>query len=787
MKLRSLIGICLLALSASVATAADGATVIGLITDGPMARPLIPAAGLEAEIAKLTAGEFDVRIPAEKRLEGDWTLQGIEQIFERQLADPDVDIIMCLGVIACHIAGNRPILVKPVILAIVADPALQGFPFADGASGRKNLVYVTNLHSIDDDLRIYKQAVDFDRLGIVIDNAILKAFGDFLQEKIASLEKELAVEIISIPLSDSVQGAVDAVPADIDSVYITPLRLDDAGMRDLADALIARRLKSFSLSGVTDLNFGLLMSYGGRPEDIVRVTRRLALNVQRILLGDAPEKIPVFLQESRRLAINMRTAKAIGYSPRYAILADAEQLFLEGLEEGEELGLLDAMNEAIDANLNLQIVAYDPQLAEEEAMISRSELLPQFQLGAGWEKTDTGAVVQFGPEQSTDVDLGARQLIYSDDAWAGFRISQYLKNSSDEDYRAAMLDILKISGQNYLNLLRTIALEDVQRANLEVTRTNLELARIRESIGFSGRADVLRWETQISRDRRNLIDAEASRRQAEDRMNQILNRSQKTRIKPSDASVDRSLNFFTQPQFLALIDNAETWQTFQDFVVKQGYEQAPEIRSAEYIVSAGERQVTASRRRGWLPEFGASAFGNRNIDRTFQNPGGIQSQFIDDSSWGLGVEATLPIFSGGALRADVNRSQLSLRQAERRRAAIAQEVETLTRIALEQVGSSFSAIELTASAARTSGENLAIVTELYSQGAVSVVDLIDAQNAALGSELSAAQAIYIYLGDVMEVLRVTGDFSLMLEPQYAAEWFQQVDDYFQGQGVTLPK
>jgi outer membrane protein len=147
----------------------------------------------------------------------------------------------------------------------------------------------------------------------------------------------------------------------------------------------------------------------------------------------------------------------------------------------------------------------------------------------------------------------------------------------------------------------------------------------------------------------------------------------------------------------------------------------------------------------------------------------------------------LPIFSGGALRADVNRTQLSLRQAERRRAAIKQDVETRIRIALEQVGSSFSAIELTETASRTSGENLEIVTELYSQGAVSVVDLIDAQNAALGSELSAAQAIYIYLGDVMQVLRDTGDFTLMLDPQYAAIWFQKVDDYFQAQGLSVPR
>ena len=48
----------------------------------------------------------------------------------------------------------------------------------------------------------------------------------------------------------------------------------------------------------------------GRDEDAVRYARRLALNVQRILLGDAPEEIDVRIADPQRLAINMRTAEA---------------------------------------------------------------------------------------------------------------------------------------------------------------------------------------------------------------------------------------------------------------------------------------------------------------------------------------------------------------------------------------------------------------------------------------------------------------------------------------------
>ncbi len=93
--------------------------------------------------------------------------------------------------------------------------------------------------------------------------------------------------------------------------------------------------------------------------------------------------------------------------------------------------------------------------------------------------------------------------------------------------------------------------------------------------------------------------------------------------------------------------------------------------------------------------------------------------------------ARLPVFNGGALRADLNKQRYGLRQAEDQRAFIEQDVETRIRVSLEQVSSSYSAIDLTAEAARASTENLEIIIDAYSKGARSVTDLIDAQNNTL--------------------------------------------------------
>ncbi len=770
----------------SLVSGADARTVIGVLRDGPQARVMIPLSAIEREVTKLTEGEFDVRFPPDKQLEGDWTLESARAAFDRHLLDPEVDMVLCLGVLVCHVAGVHPELTKPVIAPIVVDPELQNFPFEDGASGKRNLVYITNLHSVDDDMRDLMAAIGIAKIASLIDRATLEAFRAFLDEKVRAIEAEFELTVVPIPVADSLDDAVARIPADVDAVYVTPLfRFDEAQIRRLADKLIERELKSFSLLGVSEVQQGLLLSSVGRPEDMLRVNRRIALNVQRILLGEAPATIPVFLQESRRLAINMKTAAAIDFAPRYAVLNDAEQLFREQVDVGEPVALLDAMAEAVEANLSLQVAAFDPLVAGEETRGARAELLPQFQLDGGWARVDPD--VAFGvlePEATTDISFGGRQVIYSDQAWARFQINRFLQQATDEDYRVAILETLRNSGLAYLNLLRTLSLENVQRSNLEVTRTNLELARIRESIGFSGRADVLRWEAQIAGDRRRLIEAETRRRQAEDRLNQVLNRPQKTRVRPTDASVNAALAFFTQGVFLALIDNEQTWLTMQDFVVEQGLETAPEIRGAEYLVAAGERQVAAARRRYWIPDIAAAGQGAYNVDRT-PGQGGIPGLELPDESWRIGIQATLPIFNGGALRADLNRSRYSLRQAESRRDAIEQDVETRIRIALEQVANSYSGIELAAAAAAASGENLRIVTDSYSNGAVSIITLIDAQNSALAADLAAAEAKYLYLGDVIEVLRVVGDFSLMLDPQYFNEWVRQIEAYFRQRGVRL--
>src|SRR5262249_37738377 len=146
--------------------------------------------------------------------------------------------------------------------------------------------------------------------------------------------------------------ALASIPQGVDAVYVTPLRFNDSEVRELARGLAARKLPSFSVVDRSELDAGLLMTTGGAERDLERLSRRVVLMIQRIAAGEDPATFDVSFPTSQRLAINMRVARDIGFSPRWKFLSDSEQLYADG-DEGERLTLVEAMRAALEANPSL--------------------------------------------------------------------------------------------------------------------------------------------------------------------------------------------------------------------------------------------------------------------------------------------------------------------------------------------------------------------------------------------------------------------------------------------------
>jgi outer membrane protein TolC len=386
-------------------------------------------------------------------------------------------------------------------------------------------------------------------------------------------------------------------------------------------------------------------------------------------------------------------------------------------------------------------------------------------------------------EKTATRELGLTQVVYADDAWAGFAISRQLANAADAASRASVLDTLQSAATAYLNLLQAQAAEKVRRSNVELTRQNMETSRVREAVGLAQRSDYLRWVSQLARDRSNLLDAESRRQQAETELRRVLHLADDESLQATDAGLEDPLAFVGDARTRAFMDTPARWEMFGRFAVAMARQQSPEIVQADAQVAAQDRALANAKRAFFIPDL---AIVSRHDDQFWKAGAGSQTVAgaPGGKSWSVTLQASIPLFDGGARRADLSRARHELQRASALRAVTRDGIDARMRVAIHRVGASHPAIELSNTAAAAATENLRMVTDAYVRGIVSVTELIDAQEAALSADLAAAQAKYGFLVDFIDVLRAMGDFSVLTEPATRLQWYEKVNQWFTQSGAA---
>ncbi|MFQ5788161.1 MAG: TolC family protein, partial [Thermodesulfobacteriota bacterium] len=156
----------------------------------------------------------------------------------------------------------------------------------------------------------------------------------------------------------------------------------------------------------------------------------------------------------------------------------------------------------------------------------------------------------------------------------------------------------------------------------------------------------------------------------------------------------------------------------------------------------------------------------------------LQLEQVDDTQWTILLQATFPLFRGGAKVADYKQARESLSQLRFERDSTAEKVEESIRSALIDTGASFPSIRFAQDASAAARKNLDLVRDSYSRGVVSILDLLDAQNASLTAELNAATAVYDFLIDLMNVQRAVGKFDFFTTKEEREAWFKRLDEFF---------
>ncbi|QPF94296.1 ABC transporter substrate-binding protein [Bradyrhizobium commune] len=242
----------------------------------------------------------------------------------RELAADKVDAIVAVTALGAKEAKQATSTI-PIVFVIVSDPVGGGLVESLARPGGN----ATGLSLMAVDLSgkrlaLLKEAVPhLSRVALLVDNT-----DQFAQRAVKA--NQAAAEALGI----SLWPAEVSTPDDIEPAFskIAHTRADGvilgAGSMlfnertRIGSSALAHRLPALSFIAEM-VPHGLLLSYG---QDFPDFFRRAAADVDKVLRGEKPADIPVEQPTRFKLALNLKTAKALGLSISPSLLATADEV-----------------------------------------------------------------------------------------------------------------------------------------------------------------------------------------------------------------------------------------------------------------------------------------------------------------------------------------------------------------------------------------------------------------------------------------------------------------------------
>ena len=213
----------------------------------------------------------------------------------------------------------------PIVFAVVIDPVGAGFVDSLARPGGNATGFTVFEYGMSGKwLELLKQiAPAVTRAAVFRDPTIASGIGRFAA--VQAVSPSLGVDLSAVDVRDAgeIERAVTAFARSSNDGLIVTASALATRHRDLIIALAAR----LRLPAVYPYRFfvtiGGLISYG---PDFVDQYRQAAGYVDRILKGEKPAELPVQAATKYELAINLKTAKALGLTVPPAVLARAGEV-----------------------------------------------------------------------------------------------------------------------------------------------------------------------------------------------------------------------------------------------------------------------------------------------------------------------------------------------------------------------------------------------------------------------------------------------------------------------------
>lgn len=739
---------------------------------------------LKTEIKQILGRDYNVKFPRKLYRNGRWKYQTIAANVNNALQDDRSDMILTLGALSSHYIARKSYFPKPVVATAIINPQMQKIPYKNGVSGKHNLTYVSGYQTLDKDIETMQSLKPVKKVAILVDAVMLHntpQIGRYISKKFAYKK----INIVIIPITKNIQKSVEKIPDDVDFVYVTPLfQQTRAQKQELYSILTSQELASYSSIGADDVEIGALCANSPKTDN-KRFIRQIALDVQQIALGAKASEQLVNFTPSPQLSLNMQTANEIGYTPSWELLSKATIVKSEQ-SDSHYFNVEEIMDRAV--NHNLKVIASERQMDISEAKVegAQSVYYPQVHFGAEAAKVDEDrAVASLGLTNETRVDAYVKfsQQIFNQELSAKVSVNKNFLKAQNRANDFVKLDIGLGASLNYLRILQLRTKLKIEKSNLELSKTNMRSAMTRRDIGIGNASDIYRWQTQIAGEKKSLLYTHTALLQAKHSLNNLLDLPQDLPLNFDPIDMNNPVFMTSNPVMKQYFLDQTKFAKFESYLIKVAKQNMPSIKQYDALEKARKLIVESNDNAFYMPTVdleggvkqhfvnASNKFRDSDPDRFSDFP------YADNTDWEVGIFVRFPLYLGGAKTAQLHASKAALLIAEAQKRDLINSVEKNVRNSLYQAKASYLSIKLAQDATVSSRKNLELIKTVYAQGNIGIIDLLDAQNAALRSTLLENNTRYSFMADLLVLQHDIGQVNFNLNKNDWKTWLENLEKH----------
>jgi len=751
---------------------------IGIVKDADTKEFNEFSAMLQKEISDLVSSGNDVHF---KELSANWDTATINNNIKELMAAPEIDYVIALGYLSSRQLSKLKNYSKPAIAATILDDGMLNLPRNnENTTGVNNFTYIESIINLKDNLKEYSRIFSTKNISVIVP--------DILTDNLPELNQYLnqnktGVNISLISVGRNCDAALDHISPNTDAAIVMPLVTSPKEqIKELLSGLNQKHIPSLAVQGISYLNLGATITM--TPElTFQQLARQTALRVLKITEGTNPSQIPVNIVENKQVSIiNMESLREIGKFPKWNVLNKSILINVTNFSTGKNLNLRMAVSEALENNLKGKMAAKDVEIADKDVRIAKANILPQVSIGGsavGLSNNIVEAAMGQKGKFTLTGSASLKQVIFSESAIANIAINKLMAENKRFYNEQAILDVVTNTSVAYIGLLFAKSNLLIQNENVNVTMKNLHMAKVKEEAGQTGVSDVNRWITELNLNKMKFNDAYTSYRNNMFNINQQLNSEINGTLNITDSnSIDKTI-LPDNELMKSIFENPELTDRYAGFIIEEMKKNSPELHQLEKMAEILDRKNKLYKRQWFMPEI--AAFGN--ADQAFIRNGTIEPVGMpvppppDDMTFNGGVSLNIPIFQGGKASAQAKKTIIEMDKLNCQKDELYNKLETGIRTSVQKLRTSYLKLELSKNAAKAAEDNFKMVQDAYFQGAVNLIQLLDAQNMMTKTKHSANIAYYQYVLDYLLVERYQGKFSFLSSDEERNDYKKRLQEF----------